>query len=122
MRAPTLLAAFAMLACGVSSSQADDTGMAGIHSWRQVAGRTCFVDHTHEGSGTGASQQAAMSAAVASWQSFTALEYGSDWASYANSISKTGSCDRGTGTITCQISSIPCKGGAMRGAVRKRRV
>ncbi len=122
MRALSIVAALAAIAATTSPLLADESGLAGIHAWRQVGGRTCFVDHFHDGSGSGATQQAAMASAISSWQSFTSLEYGSDWASYANSISKSATCDKGTGTITCQLSSIPCKGGAMRGDTRKRRV
>lgn len=111
MRAISSLVAVAMLAGGVSIASADDSGLASIHAWRNVGGKTCFVDHTHEGSGSGPTQDAAMKEAVRSWQSFTDLEYGSVWASYANSISKTASCSKGSSTVTCQLSSIPCKGG-----------
>ena len=103
---------------GNRGMKADESGFASMHAWRRVGGKTCFVDHSHEGSGSGATQQAAMSDAIKSWQSFTALEYGSDWASYANSIAKSASCNRGSSTVSCSISSIPCKGGVMG---RKRR-
>ena len=118
MRAIASLIASVTLIGSAVTALADDSGMAGIHAWRNVGGKTCFVDHTHEGSGSGASQPAAMNDAIKSWQSFTALEYGSDWASYANSIAKSASCDKGTSTVNCSISSIPCKGGSMG---RKRR-
>jgi len=101
------------LAAGAAPAFADDTGIAGIHSWKQVGSKTCFVDHTHEGSGTGYDQATAMRSAVKSWESFTDLEYGSDWASYANSIGKTVSCSKYQSDISCQVSSTPCKGGVL---------
>ena len=99
---------------GISGAAvADETGLAGIHSWHKVGSRTCFEDHFHDGSGTGATQNAAMTDAIKSWQSFTALEYGSAWAAYNNSVSKSAKCDRSTTGFTCSVSSIPCKGGAI---------
>ena len=112
MRATSLIAIAALVGSAITA-YADDTGVAGIHTWRQVAGRTCFVDHFHDGSGSGATQKAAMIDAVKNWEGFTAFEYGSDWGSYANSVSKSASCDRSTTQFNCHLSSIPCKGGAL---------
>jgi len=106
-------AAALVLAAAATPAFADDTGLAGIHTWKRVGSKTCFVDHTHEGSGTGYDQANAMKAAIKSWESFTDLEYGSDWASYANSISKVVSCSKYQSDISCQVSSIPCKGGVL---------
>ena len=106
-------AAVLALAGGATPALADDTGIAGIHAWKQVGSKTCFIDHTHEGSGTGHDQATALRSAVKSWESFTDLEYGSDWASYANSIGKTVSCSKYQSDISCQVSSTPCKGGVL---------
>jgi hypothetical protein len=97
----------------MAPSLADETGLAGMHSWQKVAGRTCMTDHEHDGSGNGHTPEVAMRNAIKSWESFTDLEYGSDWASYANSISKRVSCGRGISDFSCQISSRPCRGGAL---------
>ena len=120
MRATACLIALAAIIGGVASAAADETGMASIHSWRQVGGRTCLVEHFHDGNGSGATQKAAMSEAIKSWEGFTSLEYGSDWGRYANSISKSATCDRGSSGFTCQVSSVACKGGAV--ARQRRRV
>ena len=114
MRAISCVVALVTLAAGISTAFADNSGMASIHAWRNVGGKTCFVDHFHDGSGSGPNQQAAMNDAIRSWQNFTDLEYGSDWASYSNSISKSASCSKGPSTVSCQISSIPCKSGGKR--------
>ena len=116
MRARMLVVAIPAMvgffAC-ISTASADQTGLAGLHAWRQVGGKTCFVDHDHDGSGTGRDQQSAVREAIASWESFTALEYGSDWASFPNSISKNISCSRGAHEVSCRLTSIPCKGGVV---------
>ena len=64
MRATACLIALAAIIGGVASAAADETGMASIHSWRQVGGRTCLVEHFHDGNGSGATQKAAMSEAI----------------------------------------------------------
>jgi hypothetical protein len=107
-------AVVALMVLGAVPAFADETGLAGMHAWQRVAGRTCMTDHEHDGSGNGHTQEAAMRVAIRSWESFTDLEYGSDWASYANSVAKRASCGRGiSGDISCQISSRACKGGAL---------
>jgi hypothetical protein len=91
--------------------QADDTGLAGLHSWRKVGGKTCFVDHSHEGSGNGSSQKAAEMAAIRSWIGFTDLEYGSDWANFRNAVAKTMKCNREGGAFwKCSTEAVPCRG------------
>jgi hypothetical protein len=113
MRASKYLTALALVLTGTLGAQADQTGMAGIHSWRTVGSKTCFIDHTHDGAGSGPNQQVALREAVKSWESFTDLEYGSDWASYNNSVEKQVSCNPGMGSVTCRVESIPCKGGVL---------
>jgi hypothetical protein len=103
----------ALLMAGVAPAVADESGLASMHSWQKVGGRTCMTDHEHDGSGTGHTLDVAMRSAIKSWESFTDLEYGSDWASYANSVGKRVSCGRGISDFSCQISSRPCRGGAM---------
>jgi hypothetical protein len=93
---------------------ADDSGLAqALHEVRKVGGKLCLTDHYHDGSGSGANQELALRQAIRSWQSFTDLEYGSDWASYNNSVGKSVSCGRSMGEISCTISSRPCKGGVL---------
>jgi hypothetical protein len=98
-----------VLSATVVSALADDTGMASIHDLRREGGRLCQVDHFHYGSGTGATKAAAQRDAVASWASFTALEYGSDWARWGRAASKGQSCSRDSSGYSCSISARPCK-------------
>lgn len=89
---------------------ADDTGLAGMHAWRKVGKKTCFVDHYHDGAGAGDSKAKAEKEAIQAWAAFTALEYGSDWGSWSLAVNKSIRCDRITSEHKCNVSAIPCKG------------
>jgi hypothetical protein len=93
----------------VAPAAADDTGFAYIHDLRKEGGRTCFTDHYHYGSGSGATKAAAQKDAIGSWVSFTDFEYGSDWARFAKAASKSVSCSGSGGSFSCQIEARPCK-------------
>ena len=116
MRGLTGLIAAVALVGGAAQALADDSGMAGIHAWRRVGDKTCFVDHSHEGSGRGSTQRTALAEAVRSWVDFTDLEYGSDWAVYGRSVEKSVACSPDAGGFKCDISAIPCRGGGAGGA------
>ena len=88
---------------------AQDTGLAGMHDWVRVGGRTCMRDHFHDGSGSGPTRAAAQRAAMRSWSDFTAWEYGNSWGSYGASLSKRMSCTGGPGNYSCDTSSRPCR-------------
>ena len=88
---------------------ADETGMASIHSWRKVGKKTCMVDHNHAGSGSGPSVSAATAEAVRDWAGFTALEYGSSWASWNVAIEKQVNCGRSNAGFSCDIVATPCR-------------
>ncbi|MBY0226088.1 MAG: hypothetical protein K2Q28_09810 [Hyphomicrobium sp.] len=89
---------------------ADDNGLAGtIHDLRRESGRLCQVDHWHYGSGVGATKKLAMADAVGSWQSFTALEYGSDWARFQKAASRNVSCSKSSDGVSCSIEGRPCR-------------
>ncbi len=89
---------------------ADDNGLAGtIHDLRRESGRLCQVDHWHYGSGVGATKKLAMADAVGSWQSFTALEYGTDWARFQRAASRNVSCSKSGGDVSCSIEGRPCR-------------
>lgn len=103
-------AAVVVVGSSFSPVQADETGMASIHSWRKVGKKTCFVDHSHAGSGNGSTKKAAEMAAVSSWVSFTALEYGSSWADYRAAVAKVMRCGaNGPGSWSCDLDAIPCR-------------
>lgn len=101
--------AAALVAASAGAALADDTGFASMHDLRREKGRTCMSDHWHYGSGSGATKAAAQRDAISSWQSFTALEYGSDWASFARASGKRMSCSPSGGGVDCQIEARPCR-------------
>ena len=83
-------------------------GLAGIHAWSKMSGRTCMADHFHDGQGAGSTKSQAQAAAVRAWADFTAWEYGRRWARWQLSASKSESCSGSPGNISCHISSRPC--------------
>ena len=83
-------------------------GLAGIHAWVKVAGKTCMADHFHDGQGAGPSKVQAQAAAVRAWTDFTAWEYGRRWARWQLSATKSSSCSGSAGNISCHVSSRPC--------------
>lgn len=90
------------------TAQAEDTGVAGIHAWVKVGGRTCLADHFHSGSGSGRTRAQAERQAIQSWVDFTAWEYGSSWGRYRLAASKRMSCERGD-SWSCNVEARPCK-------------
>jgi len=95
------------LASGVALGQ--DTGLASLHDWVRIGGKTCMADHFHDGSGSGATRGIAQAAAVRAWQDFTAWEYGGRWGSYGNAISRSVRCSGVRGNVSCSVSARPCR-------------
>lgn len=91
--------------------RADDNGVAAsIHDVKREGRKLCQVGHFHSGSSAGIStKKGAMAEAIDSWQSFTAFEYGTDWASFRNAASKSVSCSQSSGGWGCDIEARPCK-------------
>lgn len=109
-KASTIACALALgLVLSAGPATAQETGLAGMHTWVRSGGKTCMLDHYHDGSGSGPTRAAAQRAAVQAWIDFTAWEYGSRWASYAASLSKRLSCSGGAGSYSCSVSSRPCR-------------
>ena len=90
-------------------AQAEETGLAGMHSLVRVGGKTCMADHYHDGSGSGRTRGAAQSAAIRAWVDFTAWEYGNSWGSYSAAAGKSISCSSGSGSWSCSTSARPCR-------------
>ena len=88
---------------------AQDTGLASLHGWIRIGGKTCMADHFHDGSGSGATRGHAQAAAVRAWQDFTAWEYGGRWGSYGNAISRSVRCSGVRGNVSCSVSARPCR-------------
>ena len=107
--------AFTALVGAVAASDvavASDTGVAqALHSLQRVGGRTCLVDHYHDGSGSGRTRYEALKSAVSAWAGFTSWEYGTSWGRYSIANSKSENCSRDmSGGWSCSISAIPCRG------------
>ena len=101
------------LAAGLSlaapAAFADNTGFDSIHSTVRVAGKTCFADHSHGGSGSGANRKAAEMQAIKSWYGYTAGEYGSDWANIHKAVKKSMTCGQSGGVWNCDVEATPCR-------------
>ena len=94
----------------ISAASADQTGLASMHALRRERGRLCMADHWHYGSsGSERSRAAAQRAAIHSWQDFTDLEYGSDWARFSRAASHRLSCSRSGGSWSCNAEGRPCR-------------
>jgi hypothetical protein len=89
--------------------RAQDTGLAGMHSWVRIGGRVCMADHFHDGSGSGPTRAHAQRAAVRAWQDFTAWEYGGRWGSFGNAVSRSTRCSGARGDVSCSVSARPCR-------------
>jgi hypothetical protein len=111
MRKAFVCACAVALAWGISvgSAAAQEVGLAGLHTWVRAGGKTCMLDHFHDGSGSGATRAQAQAAAVRSWIDFTAWEYGRRWGSFANAVSKRVSCSGAGGSYSCSVSARPCR-------------
>lgn len=111
MKTMLQFAAGAALAIALASTatRADDTGFASAHDWVKTGGRTCLADHAHSGSGDGATKDRAKAAAIRSWISFTALEYGSDWARYSSSVAQSVKYTKAETGWTAVVEGRPCR-------------
>jgi hypothetical protein len=92
-----------------NSAAAQETGLAEMHSSVRVAGRTCLLDHFHDGSGSGSTRAAAQRAAIGAWRDFTAFEYGGRWGSWQAAASKRVGCSGGPGNFNCSVAGRPCR-------------
>ena len=90
-------------------ASADQTGFASMHDLRRERGRLCMASHFHSGSSNGQrSRKAAQRAAMRSWASFTAMEYGTDWARVSRARSKSMKCSKSGGGWGCYFEARPC--------------
>ena len=105
-----IVVAAATAAVYVPPAAADQTGLASMHALRREGGRLCMADHFHFGSSSSErSRAAAQRAAIKSWQDFTDLEYGSDWARFSRAASKRMGCSGGSGGWSCNAEGRPCR-------------
>ncbi|WP_176427209.1 MULTISPECIES: hypothetical protein [Rhodomicrobium] len=91
-------------------AKADETGLASIHEWKKESGRRiCMAEHFHDGAGSGKTRKEAEAAAKASWASFTAFEYGSNWGRYDLAASKKLDCVQNANGWSCATTARACK-------------
>jgi len=88
---------------------AQETGLATLHDWVRIGGKTCMANHFHDGWGGGTTRSHAQAAAVHAWQDFTAWEYGRRWGNYGNAISRSVRCSGVRGNVSCSVSARPCR-------------
>lgn len=75
-----------------------------------VKRKACMADHFHYGSSSGQpNKKAAEREAIASWEGFTAFEYGNAWASFKRARSKNVSCSQADGGWGCNVEGVPCR-------------
>jgi hypothetical protein len=103
-----LLAVIALVSSG-SASLADESGLAGIHTWVRVGHKICMADHFHNGNGKGASRRQAEAVAISDWASFTSFEYGSSWAHFVLAESKGVACSKTGPEWNCDLQARPCR-------------
>jgi hypothetical protein len=107
----TVTACIAALVATTLPASADDTGLAAaLHTLRREGGRICQQGHFHNGNSAGQPSKAiALKSAIGFWSSFTALEYGSDWASFKKAGSKSVTCTQSGGGWSCDVNARPCR-------------
>ena len=103
--------ALAAVAVCLSIGTADaQDGLATLHDWVRVGGKTCMKDHFHSGSSTGqANRKQAEAQAIGAWASFTAWEYGDHWGRWRLAETKRVNCSGTGGSWACDIEARPCK-------------
>jgi hypothetical protein len=89
---------------------ANDTGFAGgTHDLRREGGRLCIVAHTHGGTGTAGTKAVALVAAIKTFVDTTADEYGTDWANWGRSASKSVKYTQTAEGWAAHAEARPCK-------------
>lgn len=103
---------FVTVACAAAGSAAlaNDTGFAaGTHDLRRESGRLCIVDHYHGGKAAAGTKSVAETYALKIWYTTTADEYGTDWANWGKSASKSVTFDKTGDGWSAAAMSRPCK-------------
>ena len=103
-----LVLALGVLLAAAGMAEAEETGVAGIHSWVKTGRKTCLADHFHNGSGRAATRPQAERAAIQSWIDFTAWEYGSSWGRYSIAASRKMACSHSE-SWSCDLEARPCR-------------
>lgn len=112
LRALTIVSASSISAAlGVTAAQA---GLDKLHKQRVEGGRTCMIDHWHyKSSGAWPTKDAAVSAAIKSWNRFTSAEYGAPWGDVRLAAGVSFECAPASGSRgvswTCNLKARPCR-------------
>ncbi len=104
-----LLSALLLTSILPAAALADSTGFDSIHTKIRVGTKSCFADHNHSGSGSGATRKIAEMQAVSSWYGYTSTEYGSDWSNINKAIKRSMKCAPSGGGWSCDVDATPCK-------------
>ena len=105
----------ALIGSAVTATSAQSAGLDGLHGKIQIGNRLCMAGHKHHGAGSArGTREQALASATKSWGSFTALEYGSEWADFSKSTNQEIECrpsSSGPGPAhwTCSVTSSPCR-------------
>ena len=91
------------------AAQAEETGIAEIHSWVKMGRKTCMADHYHSGTGNAETRGQAERQAIQSWVDFTAWEYGTPWGRYSIAASRKATCSQEAGSWRCGVEARPCR-------------
>lgn len=96
------------------ATQPHAAGLDGLHAKVQIGNRLCMSGHTHHGSGASKpSRVLAAADAARAWGSFTALEYGREWADFNQAHAQDMQCKSGGGRDgalwSCNVTATPCK-------------
>lgn len=105
----SIVAGIASIGIAVGTAQA--AGLADMHKTARVNGKTCMIDHWHNGqSGAWRSEAKARSVAIRSWKGLVRAEYGNAWTSFRASIHKRWNCKKlSDGQTSCHVMSRPCR-------------
>ncbi len=87
------------------------TGLDGLHNQARIGGKICMTEHEHYGEGTMGSRKGAEQAAMRSWASFTAWEYGAPWGRYNLAVGKSMDCAQSGSQWVCKTTARPCRAG-----------
>jgi hypothetical protein len=106
----SLALSFAGILAMTTVTLANDTGFAGgTHDLRRDGRRLCIVAHTHGGTGTAGTKNVALIAAIKTFVDTTTDEYGSDWANWSRSASKTVTYTKTADGWAAHAEARPCK-------------
>ena len=116
-----LIVSASLTATAQAFAKAQDDDLLAPHS-AYIKGRLqCLETHSHVGGADGRTKRLALRAAIREWQSFTAWEYGSAWASYRRAAGKSVEYIKAEVGWTARVEARPCRRIKLRRKRRSRR-